>query len=83
MEQWATREVGFRLCNYVSLGRLETPSSQTLYNLAIAEEVQPEARDLIEQWLEAQGVHCRGDETIEELTEVCRHIRPALELATA
>lgn len=74
MRSYATREVGFRLCNYVRTGHLETPASHTLYNLALANpEGMENARDLIEAWLEEQGIHCVGDEPIYELVDAVRY----------
>lgn len=75
MESYAAREVGFRLCHFAGRGQLETPASQTLYNLAIAEpEALENDREIIEAWLEANGVHCSGAETIEELGEAAQYV---------
>ena len=74
-EQYAIREVGYRLLHFVSKGQLETPSSQTLYNLAVAEpEALENARDIIEAWLESHGIRSTGHETVEELAESARYV---------
>ena len=75
IEQYAVREVGYRLLHFVNKGQLEVPASQTLYNIAIAEpEALEDARDLVEAWLEGHGVHCSGTETVEDLAEAARNV---------
>ncbi len=77
IKSYAIREVGMRLCNYVRLGQLETPSSQTLYNLAIAGEPDEteELRGLVEAHLEDHGIMCDGSETIEDLAQAVFNLR--------
>jgi hypothetical protein len=75
MFAYAVRQVGFQLLNYTRLGHLETPASQTLYNLALAGEIDEDAREIAEAWLEANGIHCTGDETIEDLIEAVSHLK--------
>lgn len=77
MFSYAVREVGFRLLNFVRLGHLETPASQTLYNLAAAVEPDEleEMREIVEAWLEANGVRCDGTECIEDLAQAVFNVR--------
>lgn len=75
MFAYAVREVGFRLCHFVSHGRLETPStgSAALVNLeahAVGEsDAAEEARELLAVWFESKGIRLTGDETVDDLRE--------------
>lgn len=79
---YATREVGYRLTNYLRTrgGANEISSSHTLYNLALAEpEALEDARTMIEEWLEDNGVITRGDESTDELGEAVAFVREQLD----
>ncbi len=77
MHQYAVRQVGLVLCNYVRLGHIETPASQTLYNLALAVDIDEneQLRDMVESYLEDHGIFCEGDETIADLAQAVFNLR--------
>lgn len=72
---YAVQEVAFRLCHYISTGHLETPASQTLYNLAVADVVDEDALGIVHAWLEANGVLATGDESTEDLLEAISNLK--------
>jgi hypothetical protein len=75
MLAYAIREVGFRLCHFVSTGRLETPASQIIANLSVAEDLAYDAIEIAAAWLEANGVVTMGSESVEELLEAVAFVK--------
>jgi hypothetical protein len=74
MLQYAVREIGYRLCNFLSKPDHEIPSSQWLANYAGAAFIT-EDRECVEEWLESHGIHCDGSESEEDLAEAIKHLK--------
>lgn len=75
---YAVREVGMRLCNYLRArsGRSEIPATPGIENAHVAEGVsEPEAREVIEDYLVSCGMDFDGTESLQELAEAAWRLR--------
>lgn len=74
---YATREIGFRLCNYLQSRkqRFDIPSSPYLENTDIEVIEERDVRDVLEDYLTEVGIGFDGTETLDELAEAVTYHR--------